>query len=175
MEYVYDGILYHDGQKGMHWGVRKYRNYDGTLTPAGKARYNYGDGSSGSSSSHKISRREARKQRKLESARQAKKESEKAAKEAKEALKALKKEQKVFEKIKKKEEPITAKKLSDAELREAIDRLTLEKQYNALVSSQKINRFSIDYLSKALPVAMNAFNLNKGMYYMYKEVSRDKK
>ena len=30
--------LYHWGVKGMHWGVRRYQNKDGTLTPAGKKR-----------------------------------------------------------------------------------------------------------------------------------------
>lgn len=31
--------LYHHGVKGMRWGVRRYRNADGTLTAAGKRRY----------------------------------------------------------------------------------------------------------------------------------------
>ena len=31
--------LYHWGIKGMKWGVRRYRNEDGTLTDAGKKRY----------------------------------------------------------------------------------------------------------------------------------------
>lgn len=31
--------LYHWGTKGMHWGVRRYQNKDGSLTPAGKKRY----------------------------------------------------------------------------------------------------------------------------------------
>lgn len=31
--------LNHSGTPGMRWGVRRYRNYDGTLTPAGKERY----------------------------------------------------------------------------------------------------------------------------------------
>ena len=31
--------LYHHGIKGMKWGVRRYQNSDGTLTPAGKKRY----------------------------------------------------------------------------------------------------------------------------------------
>lgn len=30
----------HFGIEGMKWGVRRYQNEDGTLTPAGKARYN---------------------------------------------------------------------------------------------------------------------------------------
>lgn len=31
--------LTHWGVKGMHWGVRRYQNKDGSLTPAGKKRY----------------------------------------------------------------------------------------------------------------------------------------
>ena len=31
--------LYHFGIKGMHWGIRRYQNSDGSLTPAGIKRY----------------------------------------------------------------------------------------------------------------------------------------
>ena len=41
--------LMHHGTKGMKWGVRRFRNYDGTLTPAGKAQRR-AEGSSGGSS-----------------------------------------------------------------------------------------------------------------------------
>lgn len=34
-----DGYLYHHGIHGQKWGVRRYQNPDGTLTPEGKARY----------------------------------------------------------------------------------------------------------------------------------------
>lgn len=33
--------LAHTGAKDMRWGIRRWRNYDGTLTEAGKERYNY--------------------------------------------------------------------------------------------------------------------------------------
>lgn len=36
--YVYPDELYHHGVKGMEWGVRRYQNKDGSLTPAGKRR-----------------------------------------------------------------------------------------------------------------------------------------
>lgn len=44
--------IYHFGVKGMKWGRRRYQNKDGSLTPAGKARYSE---SSESSSSKKTS------------------------------------------------------------------------------------------------------------------------
>lgn len=31
--------LYHHGILGMHWGIRRFQNEDGTLTEAGKKRY----------------------------------------------------------------------------------------------------------------------------------------
>ena len=31
--------IYHHGIKGQHWGVRRFQNEDGSLTPAGQKRY----------------------------------------------------------------------------------------------------------------------------------------
>lgn len=38
-EYNYTNEMYHWGISGMHWGVRRFQNPDGTLTEEGKARY----------------------------------------------------------------------------------------------------------------------------------------
>lgn len=38
----YDNELYHYGVKGQKWHQRRYQNYDGSLTSAGKARYSSG-------------------------------------------------------------------------------------------------------------------------------------
>ena len=38
-KYIKPTVLAHHGIKGMHWGVRRYQNADGSLTPAGKKRY----------------------------------------------------------------------------------------------------------------------------------------
>lgn len=39
MELDSNGELYHWGIKGMKWGVRRWQNEDGTLTPAGRKHY----------------------------------------------------------------------------------------------------------------------------------------
>ena len=40
---MYQNELYHHGIKGMKWGVRRYRNADGTLTEKGKKKYDRTD------------------------------------------------------------------------------------------------------------------------------------
>ena len=40
MDYLEIRELYHSGIKGMKWGIRRYQNYDGTLTEEGRHRYN---------------------------------------------------------------------------------------------------------------------------------------
>lgn len=39
LDYRYTDEIYHHGIKGQKWGVRRFQNKDGSLTPAGKERY----------------------------------------------------------------------------------------------------------------------------------------
>lgn len=81
--------LMHYGIKGMKWGVRRYQNKDGTLTPAGK-------------------KRQAKLEAELEKLGGNKSDSETKAK------------------------PKTVKEMTNEELREAVNRLQLERQLVSL-------------------------------------------
>lgn len=41
--------MLHSGIKGMKWGIRRFQNKDGSLTPAGRKRYKGADDADGSS------------------------------------------------------------------------------------------------------------------------------
>ena len=41
LEDIYGEEFVHSGQKGMKWGVRRYQNEDGSLTPLGRIHYGY--------------------------------------------------------------------------------------------------------------------------------------
>lgn len=58
----YSGELYHHGIKGMKWGIRRFERKDGTLTAAGKKRYNDSD------SEKKAPKEKSKRQQTLEAA-----------------------------------------------------------------------------------------------------------
>lgn len=147
--------LLHDGQKGMHWGRRRYRNYDGTLTPAGRERYGVGAPRDAVSNvASKLSRKERKAQKEIKrkaSAKTAERKAKAAAKEAEQAQENLRKEREELEQQKAKmvelknssEEnaqkrlEVDRAKMNNEELQAAINRLKLEREYDALVNPPK--------------------------------------
>lgn len=129
-----DGELYHWGIKGMKWGQRRYQNKDGSLTPAGRKRYN-----------QEVESLKARekviKNREREVARQAKLDAKKADLDAREAaLNANNKKNDSGKKSRteRKAEKAAANKpksiadMTDDELNEAINRARMENTYKQL-------------------------------------------
>ena len=126
--------LEHSGIKGMRWGVRRYQNKDGSLTPAGKKRYNQELANiraaekvlkTKQATKAKIDRLNARKKAVEEG------EAELNSVSARTRLKAKKNTNTDVEVTPKKK---TAKDMTDAELRDAVNRMQLEKQFNTLHS-----------------------------------------
>lgn len=70
-----DNELQHFGVKGMKWGVRRYENKDGSLTPAGRKRYN----DDGTKKTHK--QKKAYKAEVKDAKKQAKKDEKQAKKD----------------------------------------------------------------------------------------------
>ena len=117
-----DGELYHWGVTGMKWGVRRYQNKDGSLTPAGKKRYK-------ATEEELKAREKVIKNAERVRAKQAKLEAKKADLDARE--KALQEEANG----KSAPKPKSAKTMTDDELRERTDRLNLENKYNEAVKN----------------------------------------
>lgn len=125
-----DGELYHWGIKGMKWGQRRYQNKDGSLTPAGKKRY----------AKEEMSLKEREryiKGREKAAARQAKLDAKKAELDAREKAldggEAPKNDKRgIGSKSKGKSaetQQRSIKDMSDDELRDMTNRMTLEKNY----------------------------------------------
>ena len=113
--------LAHHGIKGQRRGIRRFQNYDGSLTAAGKLRYSVGNG--GRSISKKVDPKSAAKLKKRQT--------KEAAKLERLKVKEAAKTEKYKEKLSKKKSHMSNKEyvktLSDEELRAINDRDSAEK------------------------------------------------
>lgn len=129
--------IVHSGIRGMRWGVRRYQNPDGTLTPAGKKRY--------AKDLAKV--REQEKILKNKQATKAKLDALEARKKAvAEGRRELEGESKASKKSKSepdsKPKKRSIKDMSDEELQATIDRLNLEQKYKEAISPKNEKKSS---------------------------------
>ena len=114
--------LMHWGIKGMKWGVRRYQNKDGSLTPAGKKRYD--NEMAKLKEEEKIAKNKLRTQAKLNKLDEKRKE-----------IEALKSGKPITKSTKRSSKP-SVKDMSDEELRQTVNRLLMEQQYAKLNPQQ---------------------------------------
>ena len=114
--------LMHWGIKGMKWGVRRYQNKDGSLTPAGKKRYD--KEMAKLKEEEKIAKNKLRTQAKLNKLDEKRKE-----------IEALKSGKFIAKSTKQHSKP-SVKDMSDEELRQTVNRLLMEQQYAKLNPQQ---------------------------------------
>lgn len=137
--------LNHAGIKGMRWGVRRFQNKDGTLTPAGKKRY---DRDIRDLSDKKKAKYQADPDKwvkdDLNSARRLADESASLTGKLKSANDSSLRNRKKTK--------MDLSSMTDQEMRNQINRALLEKQYNDMFAPQKVSR-GREVASKVLEVA----------------------
>ena len=142
--------LYHAGVKGMKWGVRRYQNKDGSLTAAGKARYN-----------RDIQDNNAKKKENRividgpDPKRWAREDTSRAKRVVDASSDAVRELDKVATKIPTKKQKMDLSKMTDQQLRERINRANLEKQYNDLFAPTEASKLARgkEHIHKTLETA----------------------
>lgn len=119
--------LYHFGTKGMKWGVRRYQNKDGSLTNAGKKRYD--KEMAKLKDEAKTLRNKQRVKAKLDKLEEQRRKVD--------TLRGKSASDSDTQKSNSAPKKRTIKDLSDDELRSAINRMQMEKQFKELTEARK--------------------------------------
>jgi hypothetical protein len=145
--------LYHWGVKGMKWGVRRYQNADGTLTPVGKKRYDRDQReNAGKKKGDKVGAADPNRWVKEDMNR-----TKRVADESSQMANKLKDINNNSMRNRPKTK-MDLSSMSDQQMRNEINRALLEKQYNDMFAPQKVSR-GREYLSKTLEVAGNVLTV----------------
>lgn len=159
-----DSYLKHWGIKGMKWGVRRFRNEDGTLTEAGKKRYSddaelgYRDKDTGALSKEGLARVGV-----------VRNQSGNAVGGAKNVVQGVQKMHDIANPQTRnrynKRPNLTQEemdKMSDKELRDLVNRLNLEQQYSQLTQDNVARsrvQVGLEYAEAALTIAGGALSV----------------
>lgn len=142
-------ILYHHGTKGMRWGVRRYQNIDGSLTPAGKKRYDRDQReNAGKKKGEKVGAADPNRWVKEDHER-----SKKVLDETRGLTDRLKNANDASLR-KRQRTKMDLSGMSDQQMRNEINRALLERQYNDMFAPQKSSR-GREYVSKTLEATGN--------------------
>lgn len=166
-----DGELIHWGIKGMKWGQRRFQNKDGSLTPAGRKRYD--------SEMEKLKAREKviknqertkAKLAKLDAKKAELDAREKAVSDSKDSDKAKTETKTVSKTNSGLSKPKSVKDMTDEELAAAINRARMEDTYNQLRPKQVSagEQFVKNFIDRAVvPAVMDA-----GKNYLTKSLNK---
>lgn len=130
-----DNELMHYGILGMKWGVRRYQNKDGGLTPAGKKRYD-----------RDVRENNAKKKDNRinidgpDPHRWVKEDTKRRKEVVDSTSNAVKQASQILDKVPKKRKSMDLSKMSDQQLRERINRANLEKQYTDMFAPETVSK-----------------------------------
>lgn len=132
----YQDELYHHGIIGMKWGVRRYQNKDGTLTKAGKKRYSDSEKDARKKNQKAIIDKAFEKTVKTGKDKPNISPAEAMARNASNAISNTKTVANAFRSMSNKSSKPDLSHMSDAELKDRVNRMQLERSYLSLTSDE---------------------------------------